>query len=90
VVDLVPSDEVASAHVLGTGLHRDPAADPGHVVRLPAREMAHGQYWIHPALPELIEKTLLSLTLDGPITWPADERRQSVTQECSRQPSQRR
>jgi len=33
---------------------------------LPAREMAHGQYWIHPALPELIEKTLLSLTLDGP------------------------
>jgi mycothione reductase len=31
---------------------------------LPAREMAHGQYWIHPALPELIENALLSLPLD--------------------------
>jgi mycothione reductase len=31
---------------------------------LPAREMADGQYWIHPALPELIENALLSLPLD--------------------------
>jgi mycothione reductase len=31
---------------------------------LPARKMAEGQYWIHPALPELIENALLSLPLD--------------------------
>ncbi|ALR10172.1 mycothione reductase [Mycobacteroides saopaulense] len=30
---------------------------------IPAREMARGQYWIHPALPELIENALLGLEL---------------------------
>ncbi|HEY2205887.1 MAG TPA: mycothione reductase [Pseudonocardia sp.] len=30
---------------------------------LPAREMAAGQYWIHPALPELVENALLALPL---------------------------
>ncbi|MBO0709496.1 MAG: mycothione reductase [Candidatus Dormibacteraeota bacterium] len=30
---------------------------------LPAREMARGQYWIHPALPELVENALLGLPL---------------------------
>lgn len=28
---------------------------------LPAHQMAHGQYWIHPALPELVENALLQL-----------------------------
>ncbi|WP_241384261.1 mycothione reductase [Rhodococcus sp. CH91] len=28
---------------------------------LPARQMATGQYWIHPALPELVENALLGL-----------------------------
>jgi mycothione reductase len=32
---------------------------------LGAREMARGQYWIHPALPELVENALLALPLDG-------------------------
>jgi mycothione reductase len=32
---------------------------------LPAREMARGQYWIHPALPEVVENALLSLPLHG-------------------------
>ncbi|MEV6876543.1 mycothione reductase [Amycolatopsis sp. NPDC051128] len=31
---------------------------------LDARAMAHGQYWIHPAMPELIENALLNLPLD--------------------------
>ncbi|MGJ3508916.1 mycothione reductase [Enemella sp. A6] len=31
---------------------------------LGAREMATGQYWIHPAMPELIENALLSLPLE--------------------------
>ncbi|HEX2133356.1 MAG TPA: mycothione reductase [Actinophytocola sp.] len=31
---------------------------------LDARSMAHGQYWIHPAMPELIENALLNLPLD--------------------------
>ena len=31
---------------------------------LNAREMATGQYWIHPALPEVIENALLGLALD--------------------------
>ncbi len=30
---------------------------------LSAREMAHGQYWIHPALPEVVENALLGLDL---------------------------
>jgi len=30
---------------------------------LPVTEMARGQYWIHPALPELLENALLSLPL---------------------------
>lgn len=31
---------------------------------LPAREMARGQYWIHPAMAEVIENALLVLPLD--------------------------
>lgn len=31
---------------------------------LPARAMATGQYWIHPALPEVVENALLSLPLN--------------------------
>lgn len=31
---------------------------------LDARSMAHGQYWIHPAMPELVENALLSLPLE--------------------------
>jgi mycothione reductase len=31
---------------------------------LDARTMARGQYWIHPAMPELVENALLSLPLD--------------------------
>jgi mycothione reductase len=30
---------------------------------LGVREMAHGQYWIHPALTEVIENALLKLDL---------------------------
>ncbi|NYI71520.1 mycothione reductase [Naumannella cuiyingiana] len=32
---------------------------------LPAREMARGQYWIHPALTEVVENALLALPLGG-------------------------
>ncbi len=32
---------------------------------LDAASMARGQYWIHPAMPELIENALLALPLDG-------------------------
>ncbi|HEY3609339.1 MAG TPA: mycothione reductase [Pseudonocardiaceae bacterium] len=31
---------------------------------LDARSMAHGQYWIHPAMPEVVENALLNLPLD--------------------------
>ncbi|WP_156754172.1 mycothione reductase [Actinokineospora pegani] len=31
---------------------------------LGAREMARGQYWIHPGMPELVENALLNLPLD--------------------------
>lgn len=31
---------------------------------LPASDMARGQYWIHPALPELVENALLKLPLN--------------------------
>lgn len=39
---------------------------------LPAQEMARGQYWIHPALPELIENALLALCGEPP--WPKPRR----------------
>ncbi|MGH3621320.1 MAG: mycothione reductase, partial [Sciscionella sp.] len=31
---------------------------------LDTRSMAHGQYWIHPAMPELVENALLNLPLE--------------------------
>jgi len=31
---------------------------------LDARSMARRQYWIHPAMPEVIENALLDLALD--------------------------
>jgi mycothione reductase len=39
---------------------------------LPARDMARGQYWIHPALPEVIENALLTLCGEPP--WPPSKR----------------
>ena len=39
---------------------------------LPALEMARGQYWIHPALPEVIENALLALCGEPP--WPPARR----------------
>jgi mycothione reductase len=39
---------------------------------LPAQEMARGQYWIHPALPEVIENALLALCGEPP--WPPSKR----------------
>jgi mycothione reductase len=29
---------------------------------LPTRHLARGQYWIHPALPEVVENALLDLS----------------------------
>ncbi|MCZ0726752.1 mycothione reductase [Mycolicibacterium iranicum] len=39
---------------------------------LPAQEMARGQYWIHPALPEVVENALLALCGEPP--WPRPRR----------------
>lgn len=39
---------------------------------LPAQDMARGQYWIHPALPEVIENALLALC--GEPSWPPPKR----------------
>ncbi|WP_193043342.1 mycothione reductase [Mycolicibacterium baixiangningiae] len=39
---------------------------------LPAQDMARGQYWIHPALPEVVENALLSLCGEPP--WPPARR----------------
>ena len=52
------------AHIIGPGgVDRDPAADPGDVVRADRDRDGTGQYWIHPALPELVENALLGLRL---------------------------
>ncbi len=34
---------------------------------LSARGLARGQYWIHPAMPEVVENALLNLPLDRPV-----------------------
>ena len=39
---------------------------------LPAQEVARSQYWIHPALPEVIENALLALCGEPP--WPPSRR----------------
>ncbi|AFM16815.1 mycothione reductase [Mycolicibacterium chubuense NBB4] len=39
---------------------------------LPAQDMARGQYWIHPALPEVVENALLTLCGEPP--WPPSRR----------------
>ncbi|WNG89580.1 mycothione reductase [Mycobacterium sp. ITM-2016-00317] len=39
---------------------------------LPAQDMARGQYWIHPALPEVVENALLALCGEPP--WPPSKR----------------
>jgi mycothione reductase len=39
---------------------------------LPAQDMARGQYWIHPALPEVVENALLALC--GEPQWPPSRR----------------
>ena len=39
---------------------------------LHAQDVARGQYWIHPALPEVIENALLSLCGEPP--WPPSRR----------------
>lgn len=39
---------------------------------LGAQDMARGQYWIHPALPEVIENALLALC--GEPSWPSSRR----------------
>ncbi|MFB1298689.1 mycothione reductase [Mycobacterium sp. pW049] len=39
---------------------------------LPAQDMARGQYWIHPALPEVVENALLALCGEPP--WPRPRR----------------
>jgi mycothione reductase len=39
---------------------------------LAGQDMARGQYWIHPALPEVIENALLALCGEPP--WPASRR----------------
>ena len=51
------------AHHRAGGGHHHPAADPGDAFGQTARDMARGQYWIHPALPELVENALLALGL---------------------------
>jgi mycothione reductase len=39
---------------------------------LHAQDMARGQYWIHPALPEVVENALLALCGEPP--WPPSKR----------------
>jgi mycothione reductase len=39
---------------------------------LPAQDMARGQYWIHPALPEVVENALMALCGEPP--WPPARR----------------
>jgi mycothione reductase len=61
-----PSGELLGAHIIGP--QASTLIQPliqAMSFGLGAREMARGQYWIHPALPELVENALLALPLDG-------------------------
>ena len=63
-----PSLEASLAYyrdVMGATLAHEP-------FDLPAQDMARGQYWIHPALPEVLENALLALCGEPP--WPPPRR----------------
>ena len=56
------SDRLLGAHVLGP--QASTVIQPliqAMSFGLRAHEMAQGQYWIHPALPEVVENALLGL-----------------------------
>ncbi len=61
------SGQLLGAHIIGPQAPTliQPLIQAMHF-GLGARDMARGQYWIHPAMPELIENALLNLPLDGP------------------------
>lgn len=58
---------ILGAHIIGYDASSllQPLIQAMHFA-LPAHEMARGQYWIHPALPELLENALLGLPLHQP------------------------
>jgi mycothione reductase len=60
-----PSGELLGAHIIGpqAATLLQPLIQ-AMSFGLNARAMATGQYWIHPAMPELIENALLGLPLD--------------------------
>ena len=54
--------QILGAHVLGpAGVQPGPAAHPGDDFGQTAHEVAREQYWIHPALMEVVENLLLAL-----------------------------
>ncbi|GGM39029.1 mycothione reductase [Longimycelium tulufanense] len=59
------SGELLGAHIVGPQAPTliQPLVQAMHF-GLDARSMARGQYWIHPAMPELIENALLNLPLE--------------------------
>ncbi|MFL6144561.1 MAG: mycothione reductase [Labedaea sp.] len=60
------SGRLLGAHIIGP--HASTLIQPliqAMSFGLDARTMATGQYWIHPALPELVENALLNLPLGG-------------------------
>lgn len=58
------SGRLLGAHIIGPGAPTllQPLIQAMHF-GLGAREMARGQYWVHPTLPELVENALLKLEL---------------------------
>lgn len=58
---------ILGAHIIGYDASSllQPLIQAMHFA-LPAPQMARGQYWIHPALPELVENALLGLPLAAP------------------------
>lgn len=57
------SGTILGAHIIGPQAPTllQPLVQAMHF-GLDARSMAHGQYWIHPAMPELVENALLQLS----------------------------
>ncbi|MBR7743281.1 mycothione reductase [Phycicoccus sp. BSK3Z-2] len=66
VVHASPRGEILAAHMLGTQASSviQPLVQAASLGQT-ALEVARGQYWIHPALAEVVENALLGLPLEG-------------------------
>ena len=75
--------DVATQHILATGIQQGEAGDQNHIMRTP-RLMEEPHYSSRPAAAftttlDLLQPTLVEVTAEGPLAYPASSQRASTT-----------